>query len=311
MKLYLGLFNGKLIVLNLRSLKLNRSFNLILNSKICPGIIEPIVNIDNKLILLGIEKKFIKIFSHKNQKNLFKIECPDKKFSHLFSFQPPSNLFFSCFKNYIYIWKKKNEKNWKIINKIISRSKIDYISNITKSNLMITTDKNSYDINFWKIFNTKLFFCGKTIIKEKISRIEGSPYKELFSICNNIGIIKTYTNNGIIINKLFEKKECGHSFNIFTQNSLKFYDYNNLLTGGTSKNLSLWDLRINKIVQQWKGHTGEIKEIEINSSKLNFFQPLMISYDRYGIVKTWDLRMNSEFHSFKIYSGKISCMKLV
>nr|UXY87741.1 G-protein beta WD-40 repeats containing protein [Cryptomonas curvata] len=311
MKCYLSFFSGKLIFFNLQKVAPPICYDLILDSKGCSGNIAPIINIDNRLILVGIEKKFIKIFSNKNQKNIFNTKCPDKKFNHLFSIQSLPFLFFSSYKNYIYIWKRKNERNWKIIHKIISKNNINFISNILKSNLIITTDINNFGILLWKIFENKLFFCGKAIIKEKIVGIDGSPYNELFIIRNGKGILKTYTSNGFIINNLFEKKKTGHSMDIFIQNSLKFCDSNTFLTGGTSKNLSLWDLRTNEIVQQWKGHIGEIKEIDTNLSIFNSGKFLTISRDNYGIIKTWDLRMSGELHSFKIYSRKISCMKLV
>jgi WD40 repeat protein len=311
MKVYIGFNYGRLIVLNLQKKHTNIFYDFILDSKICSGIVAPIINIDKKLILIGLEKKFLQIFYNKNKKNFFNIGYRNKKFDHLVSFQSLTNLFFSSFNNCLYVWKKKNKKNWEIVNKIISRTNIDFISNILKSNLVLTTDKNSYGVNMWKIIETKLFFCGKAIIKENISGIEGSPFSNLFIINNNKGMIKTYTNDGFIINELFEKKKSGHFMDFFIQNSIKFYDHNNFLTGGTSKNLSLWDLRINKIVQQWKGHTNEIKEIDINSFYSDWNGSLLISRDNFGIIKTWDLRMNNEFHSYKINSGRISTMKLI
>ena len=77
------------------------------------------------------------------------------------------------------------------------------------------------------------------------------------------------------------------------------------------KNLSLWDLRINKIVQQWKGHTGEIKKIDINQSSSDTHPYLAVSCDIFSTIKTWDIRMSNEFYSFKFYSREISSIKLI
>ena len=113
------------------------------------------------------------------------------------------------------------------------------------------------------------------------------------------------------MNTFFEKKNSIYNNGFFIQNSVKFYDYNTLLTGGTSKNISIWDLRTNKIVKQWKGHVGEITEIDTNESFLHSYNNLAISSDIFGTIKTWDLRMNNELHSFKIFPRKISSIKLM
>jgi WD40 repeat protein len=311
MKLYIGTNYGKLIILNLSCKFFKKNFDLISDLQICSNFIEPILKMDDKFLLIGLEKKFIKIISSKNSKNFCTIECPGKGFNDLCSFQSTRDLIFAVSKNFIFMWQKDSVGSWKMINKIISKNKIGLISNILKSNLLITTNKDNYDVNLWNIFKNKLYFCGNAKIKEKIMGIDGSPFNEYFVIRSIKGTLHVYTNKGFNINILSEKKDYKHNLGGFIQNSLKFYDENTFLTGSTSKNLSMWDLRINKIVQQWKGHIGEIKKIDINSSSSDSHRYLAVSCDNYSTVKTWDIRMSNEFHSFKFFFKEINSIKLI
>jgi WD40 repeat protein len=311
MRLYIGTNYGRLNILKLDNKYLKKNYDIISDIQICSGIIEPILKIDDKFLLIGLEKKFIKIISSKNSKSFCTIECPGGEFNDLCSFQSLQHFVFAASKNFIYVWQKNLTGNWKMINKIISKHKIGLISNIFKSNLLITSNNHSYDVNLWNIFKTKLYFCGKATIKEKVIGIDGSPFNEYFAIRDIKGRLHAYTNKGLNINILSEEKNYKHKFGGFIQNSLKFYDENTFLTGGTSKNLSLWDLRINKIVQQWKGHTGEIKKIDIDQSSSDSHRYLAVSCDIFSTIKTWDMRMTNESHSFKFYSREINSIKLI
>ena len=308
MKLLVGTNYGRLIILNLDNKLFIKNYDIISDIQVCPSIIEPILKIDDKFILMGLEQKFIKIISSQNCKKFCVIECPGKGYNDLCSFQ---SLIFAASKNLIYMWQKDLTGNWKMINKIISKNKIGLISNISKSNLLITSNNHSYEVNLWNIFKKKLYFCGKATIKEKIMGLDGSSFNEYFVIRSTKGTLHAYTKKGFNINILSEEKDSKHKFGGFIQNSLKFYDENTFLTGGTSKNLSMWDLRINKIVQQWKGHTGEIKKIDINQSSSDSHRYLAVSSDIFSTIKTWDIRIANEFHSFKFYSRKINSIKLI
>jgi WD40 repeat protein len=309
MKIAVGCSNGVFNILNIK----NNNYDIRKENSdyknLC-GLIKPIIKIKDDFLLIGINGVFFNIYSLKKEKNYSVIKCPEI-FYELCLFKTIKTLVFATSINFIFVWEINSFKNCNIIHKIISKEKTELISKISKSNLLITSYKQSNNINIWNIFENNIYFCGKANILEKVLGIEGSSCGQYFSIQTIKGHILTYNNRGYHVSTMLESKTNKSNSVNFIHNSLKFYDKNTFLTGGNSKNLSLWDLRVNKIVKQWKGHVHEIMKIDVEKSVLYSNNSLVVSYDTSSTIKIWDTRIDNELNSFKIFSGKISSVKII
>ncbi|AEA38880.1 hypothetical protein CPARA_2gp222 (nucleomorph) [Cryptomonas paramecium] len=299
-RICLGFTNGILKIFDFKTTK----YTACINFRLCFGVIKPLIKFDEKHMLVGLENKFVGIFNIKSRKET-RIKYSEELFTNIFTIPSQKNFIFITDENFFYAW-KKSFGNWNLDYKVFSQFKIKYSSHIPKSNLFITSDGKDC-LNIWSIFKDSLFFSGKIKIKENISKIESSLHEKCFLVQTKKNFMHIYTNHGILVHILSEPMCSKFSNHSFFQNSIKFYNKNILLTGGTSRNISLWDLRVKKIVRQWKGHIGSIEQIDIKN--FHHENTSFISYDTSNVVKLWDIRQECETKSFKIHNNRISFLK--
>nr|UXY87250.1 G-protein beta WD-40 repeats containing protein [Cryptomonas sp.] len=309
MKLYLGSACGNLVTLDfVGNDKKDYEF---LNIKLCANFVGPILKTEKKDLIIGLDKNTIEIINTGNRKKRELIKHQYQNFADICSINNPDLFIFVAVKKFIYVWKKNCFNKWGLVYKITSMCKIDLITKILPSKLIVTSNAESRNLNIWNIFENKVLFCGKATIQDKTIGIDGSPYNDYFIIRTCKGDMQVYSNTGDCLRILCEHNNRGKNYLNSIQHSLKFYDQTTVISGGSNKNLLLWDFRVNKIVREWPGHRGEIKMVDRIESIDHPQRYLVISCDIFDTIKMWDIRSDKEFRSFKFGSFKMNSTKFV
>mmetsp|Transcript_13611 Transcript_13611/g.27199 ORF Transcript_13611/g.27199 Transcript_13611/m.27199 type:complete len:316 (-) Transcript_13611:795-1742(-) len=201
--------------------------------------------------------------------------------------------------NAIFFWRKKGERKWVNTSQIIMKYQMEKIifNNLTKT--MITFSSAEKKFYIWSINDNGIRFSGKMNIINKIISIESSKKSDSFLWSSATGKIFYFSCQGIFISSFSESTvETGGVYPPIT-NCLKFYDKNAFFSGGTSKKLNLWDIRVKKKIEVFGGHSGTIVKIGAAEEDVSGY-PFIISSDIKGIMKVWDIRNKKEFLTFKL-----------
>ena len=303
--------SGILIKLKLsQSLKYEKTLNYTHIEKAYSDSLHPILNLDDDFTLIGLGKKFFKISNSKSSKRFSILKLPEKKFEDacvLYSNEP---LILATSKQNIYFWKKNRTKKWNLNCKIFTKNKNNLITSINCSKIIITSHDDFRGVSLWKLHKKNLLYCNRFLINDPIQKISGSCYNEYFIIHTIKGYMQIYSFLGISIDCLCEPVTPSFNSLNHIQNSFDFFSSNLVLTGGTSKNLNLWDIRTKKIERCWQGHMAEIKYVDFSNKNNSSNKNQIISSDLNNVVKYWDIRYEKEYSSIHIPYDKITAIRI-
>mmetsp|Transcript_6416 Transcript_6416/g.15495 ORF Transcript_6416/g.15495 Transcript_6416/m.15495 type:complete len:309 (+) Transcript_6416:307-1233(+) len=283
-----------------------KKINIFFQEKIEKEGIKKILNLKkNKIIYYSNEFNF-KILNLIDKTKKVVIKTPEMSLTDFEIYH--SSYIFGLFSNTIFTWKRDNYNNWKNFAKISLKDALEKIFILERSNLMITTSFFHNKIKLWSFLNEKILFCGQAFLKEKIASIATGKKQDYFAVGSLGGKVYLYNHNGMLLNvkkpSKFYKKNLGLSKSF----PLQFVGKNTLFCGGGGQQLSKWDLRLDKTVSYWNGHTSEIEYIVSPPKSHNLNSFYLLTADTKGVIKKWDIRMERELFSFKFPSNQISSL---
>jgi WD40 repeat protein len=306
--LLIGLNNGLINEFDFENPKKNKKLSLNYKFDLGDNEIIKILSLRKKHIVAGSKKNGIKFFKKEESKyyNFLKNPIPDMKDFTFFN-----SYCFTVFDNLIYVWKKFSTTNWKILGKIKLRNDVDRIHIGKTSKIMLSMSFLGYKIDLWKFLDRKIFFCGSSIIREKIAAFGDFPRNNNFAIGTNKGNLYIYTDTGLLSAKIKQLKPQKTDSITSKPYPLKFFDQNLVFSGGYSNQLCQWDIRTKKIVKYWQGHVGQIKNIDCFYPE-NIKNPFVfVSSDSINVIKIWDIRKENEIFSLNYFSNPIDVLKIL